>query len=264
MGVLFKEQVLQGLAFEKSQIHDSLQAKVLQINEAREVLEQSAEKIKKAKQAIGKSQLDFAIKEALTENIDQLVGLLITETDLSLKIEKYESLANMLNTVIVDEHASVEQKNQSLIDYLETFHKPQSKAVLGARLTLGIAGLALMLALMVATIYLVPLIPFAAAFTWMGLGGTLLNVATGAANIATQIGSAFVAVSLIQKITNALVMPLAKLFNRFGKENEVAKGIEVLTRNSFFNNAANQTLLEASPRRETGLKNDDKLVNSIS
>jgi hypothetical protein len=237
MGVQFKEDVLRQLNQEKDDIEKKLQLKTTEIKDITTVLAKSSEHIAMALNKIEHSNMDFPVKRALKENINELNKLLVHEPTLSTKLLKYNMLAQMLNTVIIDDKASLEDKQQSLIDYLHAFKQPQSKAQLASTITLGVAGLALMLGLSIASLYLVPLIPFAAAFAWMGLTGAGLSFATGTATIATQFGSALAGMVIIQKLNNLLIKPLAILFNAFTNEYKTATKVHDFVHMGFFESA---------------------------
>lgn len=166
--------------------------------------------------------LDDESKRQLSQTISDLEAILANETNYPLMLKKYQALASMLRAVFIDTTVDVNGKGEALDSFLSTLKLPSTEAESKATLCIIVGLLASILVLCVALHFVLPLIPFAAALSWIGLGAGWLPVVGGMA----EVGSILLGAYIFTKITERLIDPLSNLLQEHSDEYAAATSVE--------------------------------------
>jgi uncharacterized membrane protein YkgB len=225
-------------------------------------LDESKAKINKALEIIFESDMDEEVKKSLLESIRGLQKLLVEEKKLPLRLEKYHALADMLFTVVVNKHASLLNKNESMNKYMSTFSKAPSKVGKAVRIAGLVSVLALGVGLGIAMLYIVPLIPIVAILTSLGMSGGTLTTATTVTTMGLKFGVPYVAFKLAGMLFNKIADKLGSLVAKFCSEYKTAAKIQKPLLNAldqgFFTNPKSDVKeeLEESLEKDSEHKDD--------
>lgn len=210
--------------------------------------------IEQAINFIRQSALDDDIKATLSAAISQLEIVLAQEQDYNKLIIKYEALATMLQQVVLESN-SLEERAAAVDAYLTAFKVPSSQMEKHVKVGLGVTALVLMIGLSIACYFVIPLIPFAALFTLMGIGGWWLGAATFTAGLVTQIGGLVLAMYLINKFNEKIFDPLCRLVQKASDEFRAAEPLADTLRHNFF--AAEPVAATESPVNRDSVNDDE-------
>jgi hypothetical protein len=195
-------------------------------NQLRDRLHRSSLLVERAKNAINSSALDKDVRESIVLSIEQLERLLFQEEEKNdLLVTKYDSLAKMLQCTVLDGSASLESKASSLDDFLKTLEAPSSLISKRVKIGLLVGYFALLLGLVIATFFVIPLIPFTALFTLMGFSGVYLSSAVGIAGFAANVGTILLPLMIYNFVSTNVYEPLCRLFQKVTQEYKEATGL---------------------------------------
>lgn len=196
-------------------------------------LEVSERTIARVLAAVSESDLEESVRGSLVTAVTQLQRALIQEMDAELLTHKYRVLANMLETVVLT-RASLEEKAGQLDTFLDTFQMPGTDVVTKTRKGLQITGIVLLISLILASAFVLPMIPFAALFTMLGVGAAYVGALTTTASIVVNVNVVIWAVWLGNQLMERTLQPLCRLMQRHTDEFQAAEALKGCFGPAFF------------------------------
>ncbi|MGQ3890858.1 hypothetical protein [Legionella sp. CNM-4043-24] len=219
-------------------------------------MQASEEVVEEAMKRISQSALDDEIKQTIERTVLALENAIGEESVYMPMVAKYEALAAMLRQVVI-ENNSLETRAAAMEAYLAAFRRPSSRVEERVKLGLGIAGLALIVGIFIALSFVLPLIPFTALFTLMGLSAAMAGIATTAAVVAGKLTGVWLSVYCINKFIELIFNPLANLVQKLSDEHKNAQVLQQCLQPAFFRAATPALITEAAPSARTQLTDND-------
>jgi len=185
-----------------------------------------ATEINKVINIIQTSAVQEEIKTQLINLIEQLELLLSKELDNPVLLKKYSALAAMLQEIVLHDPLVHFNKAQVLDTFITEFRAPSSQTIYNVKRGVIIGTIVLLIGVLAANIFLVPLIPIAAGLTAIGLSGTALTLASAFCNFVMNFTTMGIAAFALATITKKILEPLCNWSQQWSEEYKTAVSVK--------------------------------------
>lgn len=222
-----------------TRINNDFQQKTLEIQESQRKYDEGFSQLvlqgKIINNALLKIQnLKEEHKDPLIKAIVNLEEEIFKEEDLTLLLKKYKALSSMIDITVLRQ-TTLPEKANALDSFLAEFRTTSSSFKGKVKLGVSISSIVLVIAVGIAASFILPMIPFAAAFAYLGISGTALTVASISTRIVLQVGGVMAFSILLTKCNEAISQSLSSLLQSFTSECKAAKLLQYeVKRNTFF------------------------------